>query len=41
VAVAATTEPTERPCGKARVRHRPEETVLHQVLTSHFAELEL
>jgi len=38
VASAATRKPTERPCGKPRVRHRPEETVLHQVLSLHFEE---
>ena len=38
MAVAATREPTERACAKARVRHRPEATVLHQVLSAHFEE---
>jgi hypothetical protein len=41
VAVAATREPTEPACGskgRVRVRHRREETVLHQVLSAHFQE---
>ena len=40
--LAATKDATESACagkgGKARVRHRPEETALHQVLSEHFAE---
>jgi hypothetical protein len=41
VAVAATREPTEPACGskgRVRVRHRREETVLHQVLSAHFEQ---
>jgi Transposase zinc-binding domain len=41
VAVAAAQTPAGHACSpKARARHRPEETVLHQVLSGHFEEFE-
>jgi hypothetical protein len=39
VAAAAPEHPSEPVCGgQARERHRPEQTVLHQVLKAHFEE---